>query len=92
MIAARGARRVSGVEIAPMNREGTLINGEARVLDCDFLATSGGYNPIVHLHCQSGAKLDFDAETACFVPGPPNPTTPSISAGACRGSSASTRR
>ena len=85
VIAARGARRVSGVEIAPMNREGTLINGEARVLNCDFLATSGGYNPIVHLHCQSGAKLDFDPETACFVPGPPNPTTPSISAGACRG-------
>lgn len=85
VIAAHGARRVSGVEIAPMTLDGGKISGESRVLACDFLATSGGYNPIVHLHCQSGAKLDFDPETACFVPGPPNPTTPSLSAGACRG-------
>jgi len=29
-------------------------------LNCDLLATSGGFNPVVHLDCHNGAKTYFD--------------------------------
>ena len=65
--------------------DGTAIAGETRTVECDFIGSSSGYNPIVHLHCQSGAKLDFDAASACFVPAAPIAATPTISAGGAKG-------
>lgn len=38
-------------------------------LDCDLLAMSGGWNPVVHLFAQSGGKLRWCEQRACFVPG-----------------------
>ena len=34
----------------------------------DLVAMSGGYSPTVQLFTQSGGKLRFDEENACFVP------------------------
>jgi sarcosine oxidase subunit alpha len=42
--------------------------GLARV-ECDLLAISGGSNPSVHLHSQSGGGLEWDAEHLQFRPG-----------------------
>ena len=85
LVTALGGKRVKGAEIAKMSDDGKTITGAVRKVSCDFIATSSGYNPIVHLHCQSGAKLDFDPSTQCFVPGEPLTATPTISAGACKG-------
>ena len=85
LVAAKGIKRVRGAVIAPMNADGTAIDGEMQTLPCDFIGSSSGYNPIVHLHCQSGAKLDFDPATACFVPGAPISATPTLSAGSAKG-------
>ena len=37
-------------------------------LDCDLLAVSGGWSPVVHLHSQRQGRLRWDEELAAFVP------------------------
>ena len=59
---ARGRRAVEGAEI---QRQG----GGRIMLDVDLIAVSGGWNPAVHLFCQSGGKLIFDTARAAFLPG-----------------------
>jgi sarcosine oxidase subunit alpha len=38
-------------------------------VECDLLAVSGGSNPSVHLHSQSGADLEWNADSLQFRPG-----------------------
>ena len=64
VVATHGARSLSAVDVAPRDRGGTV-----RTIDCDVVAVSGGWNPAVHLHSQSGGKLEFDEALAAFVPG-----------------------
>ncbi len=79
-----GARRVRGVRVAGLHRDGTALRGPSRTLECDLVAMSGGWSPTVHLHAQSGARARFDARLGCFVPG--EPVQAERSAGACNGS------
>jgi sarcosine oxidase subunit alpha len=46
---------------------GTHMNG-AFALDCDILAVSGGWNPMVHLTCHMNGRPKWDASLAAFVP------------------------
>lgn len=39
-------------------------------LTADTLLVSGGWTPSVHLHCQAGGKLDWDAQKDALVPRP----------------------
>ena len=64
-------------------RAETVGGGGAVDLDCDLLAVSGGWNPNVHLHAQSGGRPRFDATRGCFLPGPA--VQAEAAAGACRG-------
>jgi sarcosine oxidase subunit alpha len=60
-----------------------LADGSIHKVNADLLAMSGGYNPSVQLHRQSGGKLDWDEGLAAFLPaGSPAAVT---SAGACAG-------
>ncbi|KAA5606258.1 sarcosine oxidase subunit alpha family protein [Roseospira marina] len=52
-------------------------------LDIDLLATSGGWNPTLHLHAHTGARPIWDAETLAFQPDPDR--GPAWLAGACGG-------
>ena len=45
-----------------------LASGRALEIDCDLVAVSGGFSPVVHLHMQAGGGLAFDAATGAFVP------------------------
>ncbi|MEQ1497223.1 MAG: 2Fe-2S iron-sulfur cluster-binding protein [Novosphingobium sp.] len=45
------------------------IGGDERSFDCDLIAMSGGFTPVVHLHMQAGGKLDWDEAAQAFVPG-----------------------
>lgn len=57
-----GAKSVSGARIVG-------IDGRARAaVGCDVVATSGGWNPTVHLWSQAGGKLAWDDRHATFVP------------------------
>ncbi len=46
---------------------GTHLNGEFS-LDCDVLAVSGGWNPMVHLTCHMNGRPRWEASLAAFVP------------------------
>jgi sarcosine oxidase subunit alpha len=74
----KGAGRVSAVDVISSNG-----GNKRRRIRCDLLAVSGGWNPNVQLHSQSGGRPEYNADIASFVPG----TSPQdeMSAGACRG-------
>ena len=62
-----GGRRIDAVKIAPYPAgQGRVVN-ETRI-DCDFVAMSGGWNPVVHMWCHQGGKLKFDDALQSFVP------------------------
>lgn len=44
-------------------------NGQRRVIECDALGVSGGWNPNVHLTCHQRGLPQWNADIAAFVPG-----------------------
>ena len=79
---AQGGKRVSGVTVQPIDTQ-DQVGGNSRRIACDLLALSGGFSPVIHLHCQAGSKAAWDDERACFLPG--QPAQSERSAGACQG-------
>jgi len=80
-VAGRG--RVKGVRISSWNGDVTMNAVEPRLLRCDLVAMSGGWNPAVHLHSQSGGKNRWNEQQHCFLPA--EPAQACISAGAGNG-------
>lgn len=60
---ADGEGRLTGVRVAPWQGD-----GPTRAVECDLLAVSGGFNPVVHLHSQRVGRLRFDDRLGCFIP------------------------
>jgi sarcosine oxidase subunit alpha len=61
-----GRLELSAVEVAP------LAGGKAaRRIDCDLCAVSGGWQPALHLHSQTGVRPVWDADLRAFRPGEP---------------------
>lgn len=65
---AIGRRRVRKVTISPIDIENNMLVGQSFTINCDTVAVSGGWSPVVHLHSQSGGKLKFDNKIQAFVP------------------------
>ena len=84
VVDVKGSRHVSGIEVMALAADGTSVQGATRSLACDLLAVSGGWNPALHLHAQSGGKARWDEANACFVPG--DSVQAERSAGAANGS------
>ncbi len=59
-----GGKRVTGVEICLQSGEGAVIEK----IDCDAVAMSGGWSPVVHLYSHCGGKLTWDDAQAMFRP------------------------
>ncbi|MFZ1726066.1 MAG: sarcosine oxidase subunit alpha family protein [Albidovulum sp.] len=72
---ATGHRRVKSVSIAVRG------GGSNRIIACDLLGVSGGWNPAVHLFSQSRGTLRFENDIAAFVP------DTAVQACACAGAS-----
>ena len=83
VIEAQGGKRVKRALIAPLNDDGSAVTGSARRLDCDLIATSGGWSPAIHLSSHTGAKPIWDEQIVGFRPGASKQQE--RSAGACRG-------
>ena len=60
-----GEKQIRGVRLAGRH---------AVTIDCDVLAMSGGWSPVVHLTSHGGIKPIYDATIAAFVPGGFAPT------------------
>lgn len=78
--AAEGRQRVAYAQL--VSTDGQTTDPER--IDCDLIATSGGWNPNLHLHSQSGAKPVYDASIASFIPG--QSRQDEVSVGAAKGS------
>jgi heterotetrameric sarcosine oxidase alpha subunit len=77
---AQGGAKLAAVEVR--RREGGAASGVARRIDCDLLAISGGWQPAVHLHSQTGARPVYDPQIRAFRPGEPRQRERSAGAGA----------
>ena len=67
--AARGGRRVTGVEVCVQAGEGAVLE----TIACEAVAMSGGWSPVVHLWSHCGGKLAWDEAQAHFAPDPARP-------------------
>jgi len=66
-----GKKHVTSVEICLQSGTG----GAVETVDCDCVAMSGGFSPVVHLWSHCGGKLNWDEENAMFSPDPTRPPT-----------------
>jgi NADPH-dependent 2,4-dienoyl-CoA reductase/sulfur reductase-like enzyme len=57
----KGGRAVKGLQLS--------IGGSVQTLDCDLVASSGGWSPAVHLTSHGGIVPSYRQEIAAFVPG-----------------------
>ncbi|MFI6095955.1 2Fe-2S iron-sulfur cluster-binding protein [Lentzea sp. NPDC051213] len=62
VIGTEGDERITGVTVA------RLDGGRLESFECDLLAVSGGWSPVVHLHSQRQGKLRWDEDLVGFVP------------------------
>ncbi|MGW2490429.1 sarcosine oxidase subunit alpha family protein [Streptomyces sp. NPDC001606] len=62
-----GEGRLTGVTVQALGADDRLT-GVPESFDCDLLAVSGGWSPVVHLHSQRQGRLRWDEDLAAFVP------------------------
>lgn len=67
VVGTAGASRITSVTVRGIDADGEPT-GSAESFDCDLLAVSGGWSPVVHLHSQRQGRLRWDADRAAFVP------------------------
>src|SRR6185369_1887229 len=79
---ARGRDKVNAVVVQRLGGDDAL-DGTSRELECDLLAVSGGYSPVIHLYSQAGGKAVWDDSLAAFLPD--SAAQSAHVAGACRG-------
>jgi len=60
-----GGKGVTGVALCRFDSDGGAV---AETLDCDAVAMSGGWSPVVHLWSHCGGKLIWDEARAMFRP------------------------
>ncbi|WP_275287862.1 sarcosine oxidase subunit alpha family protein [Halomonas elongata] len=68
VLEARGQNRVTGARVARVDLEGFRVAGEAESLECDTIASSGGYSPVIHLASHTGARPTWRDDILGFVP------------------------
>ncbi len=64
ILQVKGGKTIKGVEICDVDGAGK----DKEELDCDFVAMSGGWSPVVHLFSHCGGKLNWMDEEAHFAP------------------------
>ncbi|MGM0982052.1 MAG: sarcosine oxidase subunit alpha family protein [Pseudomonadota bacterium] len=68
VIEAKGEMRVSGARVAKVDLDGFRVVGKAETLECDTIASSGGYSPVIHLASHTGARPTWRDDLLAFVP------------------------
>jgi sarcosine oxidase, subunit alpha len=72
-----GVERIAAVQVNALRPDAVRLESvkwdavqrdKGRRLDCDLLAVSGGWNPVVHLFSQARGTLAWDDRRAAFVP------------------------
>ncbi len=63
-----GSRGIVKVRIGKLADDNQSIISNTAEISCNGVAMSGGFNPTLHLFSQSGGKLEYDSDLACFLP------------------------
>lgn len=66
-----GRKGVDGLKYCAQDGAGDPLG----TIDCDVIAMSGGWSPVVHLWSHCGGKLRWDEGRAMFAPDPDRPPT-----------------
>ncbi|MCP1313509.1 MULTISPECIES: sarcosine oxidase subunit alpha family protein [unclassified Halomonas] len=69
VVEARGGQRVTGARVCAIDLERFVVTGKVEELECDTIASSGGYSPVVHLSSHTGTRPQWNEELLCFLPG-----------------------
>ena len=69
VIETRGSKRVSAARVARIDPQAFKVTSPGDWLDCDLVASSGGYSPVVHLASHLGGKPVWRQDILAFVPG-----------------------
>ncbi|MEO4045607.1 sarcosine oxidase subunit alpha [Pseudomonas sp. CAU 1711] len=85
VIDVRGGKRVQAARVAAIDPLAMKVGSPGEWLDCDLVASSGGYSPVVHLASHLGGKPEWREELLAFVPGSGNGLQKRIDAGAVNG-------
>ncbi|KFX70487.1 sarcosine oxidase subunit alpha [Pseudomonas taeanensis MS-3] len=69
VIEVRGSKRVSAARVAAIDPQAHKVTSPGEWLECDLVASSGGYSPVVHLASHLGGKPTWREDILGFVPG-----------------------
>ena len=69
VINVTGRHRVQRAEVAVIDKDEHCVQGAVQSIDCDTVATSGGFSPAVHLSCHTGVRPVWREDIIGFVPG-----------------------
>lgn len=69
VIEAKGSKHVTGARVAAIDVQAHKVTSPGEVLECDLIASSGGYSPIVHLASHLGGRPVWRDDILGFVPG-----------------------
>ncbi|HHQ5723350.1 TPA: sarcosine oxidase subunit alpha family protein [Klebsiella variicola subsp. variicola] len=69
VIESQGSTRVRRVLVDTINLQRFTTGGQQILLECDTVATSGGYSPVIHLASHTGARPVWREEIFGFVAG-----------------------
>jgi len=69
VIEVRGSKRVSAARVAAIDPQAHKVTSPGEWLECDLVASSGGYSPVVHLASHLGGKPIWREDILGFVPG-----------------------
>ncbi len=81
----KGTKQIREVEVQHLTNDATGVVGSARHIYCDTVLSSGGWQPTVHLHSHTRAKVVWDDSIQAFIPGPIMPGQNNRSVGSARG-------
>lgn len=69
VIEAKGSKHVTGARVAAIDVQAHKVTSPGETLECDLIATSGGYSPVVHLASHLGGRPVWREDILGFVPG-----------------------
>ncbi|MCG4455276.1 sarcosine oxidase subunit alpha [Pseudomonas sp. MMS21-TM103] len=69
VIEVRGSKRVSAARVARIAPQAHKVISSGDWFECDLVASSGGYSPVVHLASHLGGKPTWREDILGFVPG-----------------------
>ncbi len=69
VIDVRGSKRVEAARVAAIDAVAMKVTSPGEWLECDLVASSGGYSPVVHLASHLGGRPVWREDLLAFVPG-----------------------